>query len=240
LDNFAGTESIKDEIHRFRGQVFLKEQDEASAEKEWRKAIEINPQNLMAYILLGQLYQRQHKLPQAIGELDQYLAQKDLQKEAREGAYLQKAYFLQLGGDMDGAEKSYREVLKLNSENFVALNNLAWILAENGKDLEEALSLAKKAKKMFPEDPEIADTLGWIYYKMKNYTLAENQLILSVNNRKNPGPRAEHYYRLGMALYKKGNDTDKIKAKQTLRKALELSDDFEGAEEAKKILEAID
>lgn len=247
LDRIAVAESIKDEIHRFRGQVFQEQQDEASAEKEWEKAISINPQNLAAYVLLGQMYQRQNKLPQAIKRLDQLIARikekdsQDDQKDKLSAVYLQKAYFLQLSKDNDGAEVNYRKALELNSGNVIALNNLAWILAEGEKNLEEALSLAKEAKKKVPEDPEIADTLGWIYYKMKNYPLAENQLILSVNNRKDPGPRAEHYYRLGMAIYKrsiedKDRKEDFLKAKQTLRKALELNSTFEGAEEAREIL----
>jgi tetratricopeptide (TPR) repeat protein len=66
---------------------------------------------------------------------------------------------------------------------------------------------------------------------MKNYTLAVDQLEQSIGNRKQP--TAEHYYRLGLAYGGKG---DAAKAKQTMRKALDLNPKFEGAQEAKKIL----
>ncbi len=220
--------SSQDEIHRIRGQVFLAKGDMSAAEREFRKAIELNPQNYQTYILLAQLNMQRNNVPQALKDVDQLIA-----KNGKLGpAYLLKAYYLQVGKDTPGAIANYRKALELDSENPVAANNLAWLLCENNSNLEEALSLAKAARKKVPEDPEVADTLGWIYYKMKNYTLAVDQLLFSVNNRKQP--RAEHYFHLGMTYYAKG---DLILAKQTLRKSLELSPSFPGAAEARKILQ---
>jgi len=231
LDRMGNSKSPQDEIHRFRGQVFLAKNDPGSAEQEWRKAIEVNPENYQAYILLGQFFLRQNKIPQAIKEVDQLIAKNNKFTPA----YLLKANYLQLSNDVSGAIDNYRKTLELDPENSIAANNLAWILADNDRNLEEALSLAKAAKKKHPENPEIADTLGWAYYKMKSYTLAADQLLFSVNNREQP--TAEHYYRLGLALYKKG---DLVQAKQTLRKALELNNQFKGNEEAQKIIKSFD
>ena len=66
---------------------------------------------------------------------------------------------------------------------------------------------------------------------MKNYTLAVDQLLYSVNNRKQP--TADNYYHLGMAYYGQGNLS---LAKQTLKKALEINPNFAGAQEAREIL----
>jgi Tfp pilus assembly protein PilF len=227
LDRIEKTSSPSDEIHRFRGEVFWAKGDTNSAESEFRKAIEINPNNYQTYILLGQLNVQRNNLQQAIKEVDQLIAKNDKLLSA----YLLKAYYSQLSKDNAGAIANYRKVLKLDSQNVVANNNLAWLLCEDGSDLEEALSLAKAARKKIPDDPEIADTLGWVYYKLKNNTLALDQLLFSVNNRKQP--RAEHFYRLGMAYYAKG---DIALAKQNLRKSLEMDGKIPGADEARKIL----
>jgi Tfp pilus assembly protein PilF len=72
--------------------------------------------------------------------------------------------------------------------------------------------------------------LAWIYYKQKNYALAADQLLFSVNNRQ---AKAENYYRLGMPYYGKG---DLQLAQRTLRKALEMDRSFSGADEASKII----
>ncbi len=227
LDRLAKASSPQDEIHRIRGEVYFAKGDLQSAEKEFRKTIEINPQNYQTYILLGNLNLKRNNIPQAIKEVDQLI----LRNSKLSYAYLLKAYYLQISKDIPGAITNYRKVLELDAENPVAANNLAWLLCENNGNLEEALTLAKAARKKAPDDPGIADTLGWIYYKMKSYTLAIDQLSFSINNRKQP--TAENFFHLGMALHAKG---DLTQAKQALRRALELNSDFPGADEARKLL----
>lgn len=199
------------------------------ADEEFRKAIELNRGNYAAYILLGQLYFRQKNLEQAIREVDQLLA-KDVTWAP---AHLLKAYYLDMMNDVPWAIEHYRRTLQLNAENPIAANNLAWIYAQNNQDLAQAYSLATVARQKDPKNPQYADTLGWIYYKTKNYTLAVDQLLFSVNNGQ---PTAENYYRLGMAYYHKG---DRILAKQTLSKAMELDTSFQGIAEARKILQEL-
>jgi tetratricopeptide (TPR) repeat protein len=227
LDRLAKSSTPQDEIHRLRGQVYLAKGDMQAAENEFRKTIELNPQNYQTYILLGNLSLKRNNIPQAIKEVDQLIAKNNKLSYA----FLLKAYYLQMAKDVPGAISNYRKVLDLDRENPVAANNLAWLLCENSGNLEEALTLAKAARRKAPDDPGIADTLGWIYYKMKNYTLAIDQLSFSINNRKQPS--AENYYHMGMALHAKG---DLVQAKQALKKALDLSSTFPGADEARKLL----
>jgi tetratricopeptide (TPR) repeat protein len=227
LDRLAKLSCPQDEIHRFRGQVFLSKGDMAAGELEFNKAIQINSKNYQSYILLAQLNLKRNNLQQAIRGVDQLIANND--KFAP--AYLQKGYYLQLAKDIPGAVTNYRKALELDLENAVAANNLAWLFCENNINLDEGLTLARAAKKKMPEDPETAETLGWTYYKMKNYTLAVDQLLFSVNNRKQPS--AQNYYRLGVAYYAKG---DVAPAKQILRKSLDLDASYPGADEARKIL----
>lgn len=47
----------------------------------------------------------------------------------------------------------------------LAQNNLAWLLLEQGKDIDSGLGLAQKAYESLPGDPSVADTLGWAYFK---------------------------------------------------------------------------
>lgn len=229
LDRIGKSSQSQDEVCKFRGQVYLAKGDIAAGEAEFKKAVQLNPKNYQIYILLAQLNLRRNNVAQAIKEVDRAIAQNN--KFAP--AYLQKAYYLSVAGDSSGAAEYYRKALVLDPDNAIAANNLAWMLCEENNNLNEALTLARAAKKKLPDEPEVAETLGWIYYKLKNYTLAADQLLFSVNNRKQP--TAENYYRLGMALHAKG---DAYHAKQTLRKSLELNSTFPGAEEARKIIRA--
>lgn len=71
--------------------------------------------------------------------------------------------------DQPRAIAAYRDLLKVAPDNGAALNNLAYLLAETGTDLEEALRDALRARELHPEADEVADTLGWVYVKREAY-----------------------------------------------------------------------
>jgi tetratricopeptide (TPR) repeat protein len=115
----------------------------------------------------------------------------------------------------------------------MAENNLAWNYAEHGGNIDVALSLAQHAREQAPDDPRIADTLGWIYYKKNTYLNAIALLKESVGKMpNNPVIR----YHLGMAYFK--ND-EKETARKELEQALKLNPNFPGADEARQIVKQI-
>jgi hypothetical protein len=46
---------------------------------------------------------------------------------------------------------------------------MAWVDAQEGKNLDVALGMAQKAKSLLPELPSATDTLAWVMYKKGNY-----------------------------------------------------------------------
>jgi tetratricopeptide (TPR) repeat protein len=120
--------------------------------------------------------------------------------------------------------------LKINPKFTPAANNLAYLYADKGENIDEALNLAQGAKGQFPEDPHISDTLGWVYYK-KNI-LSRAIVYLKEANDKVPSHPIMRYH-LGMAYYKNG---EKENARRELKRALELDPKFPGSEEAKDTL----
>jgi Flp pilus assembly protein TadD len=133
-------------------------------------------------------------------------------------------------GDDAKAEKYYRKALELKKDFGPAANNLAWLLAKTGQNLDEALGYAQAAKEQQPNDPSVMDTLGWIYYLKGSYLNAISELRDS-HERLPENPIVN--YHLGMAYYK-NNQRDA--AKEYLLKALELQKAFQGAEEARNVL----
>jgi tetratricopeptide (TPR) repeat protein len=131
---------------------------------------------------------------------------------------------------LDLSEKHYRACLEADPKFAPAANNLAYILAEGNRDLNEALKYAQAAKAVLPEDPNVADTLGWVYYKKGIYDSAIAEFKASLA--KAPENQTMMYH-LGLAYYKKGEPE---RAKAELERALKLGDKFEGADEAKKAL----
>jgi tetratricopeptide (TPR) repeat protein len=124
------------------------------------------------------------------------------------------------------AKQHYLEALQIQPDNPMALNNLAWMIADQGGDLDVALTYAQRAiqnaerqKPRNPNEPgaipdEINDTLGWIYLKKK---LTPNALSiydgLVARQPLNPSYR----FHRGLALLQKG---DKLQAKKELQTAL--------------------
>ena len=68
--------------------------------------------------------------------------------------------------DYDNLYNLYKKILPKKSNDPQFLNSFAWTMSEIGKNLDEALSSAKKAVELSKEDPQILDTLAEIYYKM--------------------------------------------------------------------------
>jgi tetratricopeptide (TPR) repeat protein len=165
------------------------------------------------YLRLGETYRRKADLGNAI---------RDLQK-ARETlpdniVVLETlALVLDAASRKNEARQVYEATLKLDPNNGVALNNLAFLMAENGGDLNDALTKAVRAKQLLPGLPEVSDTLGWIYLK-KN--LSDNAIeIFKDLVAKQPGQSTFHYH-LAIALQQKG---DRSRALEQLKEALKYN-----------------
>jgi Tfp pilus assembly protein PilF len=80
------------------------------------------------------------------------------------GALTCRADALYLQGDKARAEAFYRKALKRNPDDATALNNLAWLLFEADRNLDEAEKLAVRAVSLAPKEraSDYADTLNRI------------------------------------------------------------------------------
>jgi tetratricopeptide (TPR) repeat protein len=102
-------------------------------------------------------------------------------------------------GNRAEAMARYRAVINIQSNNLFALNNLAYTLALDNPD--EALKYARQAGEIAPDNANVQDTLGWIYYRKGIYGTATDYLKTAVA--RDPTPRRQ--FHLGMAYLKAGN-----------------------------------
>ena len=80
---------------------------------------------------------------------------------------LRLALLQQSEGENEKAKANYEQVLDSMPENTVVLNNLAWLYHETGD--ERAVTIARKAYDLAPQNAAIADTYGWIMLKAGNH-----------------------------------------------------------------------
>jgi tetratricopeptide (TPR) repeat protein len=133
--------------------------------------------------------------------------------------------------DLEAARKYYTQALASDPNFAAAIANTAWVDAQEGKDLDVALSMAQKAKSLEPETPSITDTLAWVMYKRGNYASAMPLLKEAVQ--KSPDS-AEYHYHLGMNLVASGQ---KVTGKKELEEALRLKPD--SASQQQQVREAL-
>ena len=133
----------------------------------------------------------------------------------------------------DEAKRAFERVVALEPKAPIAANNLAWIYAETGGNLDVALQHAQAAYGAAPNSATTADTLGWIYLKKELYPFAIKTFVRAVElDPRNP---ALHYH-LGLAYARSG---EAGRAKTALETALRLKSDFEGAADASKVLASL-
>ena len=78
------------------------------------------------------------------------------------------------------AEDFFRQALDVDPSNAMVLNYLGYMLADKGTKLPEALKLIRKAVEQEPMNGAYLDSLGWAYFKLGQYELAEENLRQAV------------------------------------------------------------
>ena len=168
----------------------------------------------------GEIYARMGETYHAKGDDNNAIAALQKARTAlpeSENVLFALALTLDTAGHRPEAQKVYEAIIRMNPNNGVALNNLAFLMVESGLDTDVALSYAQRAKQLLPDMPEVADTLGWIYLKKAQYDYAVSAFQDLVA--KAPGHSTFHFH-LGMAYKMKG---DKTKAISELHEALKYN-----------------
>jgi len=203
--------------------------DAFAMEKALKKTVEVDPQSLQAYAMLGKMYYQQGRLDLARRELETYVNRAPNSVPAN----TMLGTILELQGRKDEAKARYNKALQTDPRAAVAANNLAWIDSNANGNLDMALQLAQTAKAQLPNRHEVDDTLGWIYYKKGLSSMA----IEALQNSTLKAPDNPSYnYHLALAYHQSGNN---IEAKKFLEKALNSKAKFDQAEAARKLLESI-
>lgn len=133
--------------------------------------------------------------------------------------------------DYATAEKLYNAVIKLQPNNAVAYNNLAWVSARLNKD--GAIALAEKANALAPNQPAFMDTLAVLFSDKGDYAkAAELQIKAVALQPENP------VFKLNLAkIHIKGGKKDL--AKVQLDELAALGDKFGGQKEVAELLKTL-
>jgi tetratricopeptide (TPR) repeat protein len=212
--------------HVILGALYVQAQNYSSAHFEFERAIQLDPRNTQAYLRNGKLYEADGRTDQAITQYQQAL---ELQPRLAPLATMVGSLYLNKGDEVT-ARKYFARAL-VSDPNFALANaDMAWIDAQEGKDLDIALGMAQKAKSLMPDLLSVTDTLAWVMYKKGSYATALPLLQQCVQ--KSP-ESAQFRYHLGMTLLADGQ---KSKGKDQLHTALHMKLEGFDAQEARRAI----
>jgi len=207
-------------------QVYLKKGDRDNAITFFENSLKKAPTFFSSLYVTGEL---NFMKGETITAADYYESALAVKKDT--GLIIKLGLFYEYTKKYDKAAELYEEATKLSPDNFIGYNQLAWLYAKRGVNLDKAMNLARKADNLQPGNTSILDTIGWIYYHKKKYKKAIEYLEKA--QKVNPNDPSVLYH-LGVVHSSLG---DRNTAEKFLRKSLKISDSFEGAEDARKLLE---
>ena len=200
----------RDDYRVALAKIYFRAGKYAESAAEYQKLIDRNPKSADFYVRLGEA-----KVTggDTNGALEALKKAKELDP-ADPAPSLRLALLYDSQGRHDEARKSYEDALKIRPDDPTALNNLAYLKANEGVDLDQALVFAHRAQDKLPNDLNVRDTVALIYVK-KNLTDDSLRMLRELVNQKPDSPT--FHLHLAMALYQKG---DRPTAKKELEAAL--------------------
>jgi tetratricopeptide (TPR) repeat protein len=163
---------------QLEGEVALYGGDHGVAEASFQRAIELDPNDIGAYGKLARLLA-------VTGRSDEVMKTYEAALRHNPGSatlHLTVGSLYELRGQIPDAIARYEEAVRIDPNLAVAKNNLAYLIADSGGNLDRALDLAQEAKELLPDNPNAADTLGWVLYKKKSPDAAIGYLREAVQN----------------------------------------------------------
>ncbi len=201
IEKSAGRNSTLAALHYLKSDVYATENNLQAAENEIKKTIELDENYLPAYSMYATILIQRNQTDAA---LEQF--KKIVEKKPSAAVYTLIGMLEDSRNNAAESEKNYRKALELEPDTPIAANNLAWLLASNKTNLDEALRLARATVNQDPNNAGYYDTLGWVYYQKGLSTSAIENLRKAVSldeaeaSRNGELPNAEYRQRLTQAI----------------------------------------
>ena len=156
---------IEAEIHISRGTT-------DRSESLLQELVETNRDDPRGFLALASFYSEYDRLEDAVELLEtaqQRFPEDNSIRFQLGAAFEQNDRFLD-------AERAFRDLLNRDPEHAPTLNYLGYMLADRGERLEESVTLIERAIAEDPHNGSYLDSLGWAYFKLNRFDLAESPL----------------------------------------------------------------
>jgi len=133
------------------------------------------PEDREIYITLAQMNTRLKRWSDAEEALNK-AESLSTSSEDKEYVYFLRGSTYEREKKYDEAEGEFKKVLSIHPQSAVVLNYLGYMNADRGVRLDESLNYIKQAVTLDPGNGAYLDSLGWAYFRLGKYDLAEENL----------------------------------------------------------------
>lgn len=145
------------------------------------QALAKDKDDIEALIKIGDLYRRKEDFKKASESYDRVLARfETTTPEKYWHLHYLRGMCLERMGKWEAAEKDLLTALEFKPDHPYVLNYLGYAWADRDVNLPRALNMIRKATVLRPDDGYITDSLGWVLYRMGNYSAAIPELEKAV------------------------------------------------------------
>ena len=175
-----------------------------------KEATQYNPDEMAFYYFLGVCYFQKGNNDASLDALRRGVSQINSKsnKEFVSDFYAIMGDILHEKGKSTEAYAAYDSCLQWKPDNISCLNNYAYFLSEEDKDLDKAERMSKKTIDEEPENPTYLDTYAWILFKQQRYEEAQKYIdkVLELS----PSPDATLLEHAGDIYSKTGNTKEAV------------------------------
>ena len=212
-----------------KGNLLLHWKKLHQAQSYLKQLHEQHPESELPLLLLAQVYQAQDNLDKAVDSCRMAIT---INPE-NPAPYLRIAGIYNSLGEWERSIDVYQELLDVRQSFAPAMNDLAYLYALQGINLDRAMELGQKAVELRPNDPNARDTLGFVAYQRGALLVAQRYLREAIEMQ--PQHPVFHYH-----LGKVRVSQDKYsQAGQSLKRSLELGLSGEMKLEAQDLLDQL-
>ena len=149
-----------------------------------RQAIDYNPDEMAFYYFLGLAYVQKDDDDSALDALRRGVSQINNQsnKELVSDFYAIMGDILHDKGLAEEAYAAYDSCLQWKDDNLGCLNNYAYYLSEENRELAKAEQMSYRTVQAEPDNATFLDTYAWILFKRKKYAEAMQYINMAVDN----------------------------------------------------------
>ena len=174
-----------------------------------KEALSHNPNNVIITYFVGVAYMMKKDTDNA-----RLFLERALDQSANENDFVKSMIYGGLGDlyheikMVSASEVAYDEAIKLDSNNVTVMNNAAYYLSLQKKDLDKAAAYAKKANELEPNSGTFQDTYAWVLFQQGKYQEALVWIEKAIKNSEPSGVLYDHY---GDILIKLGKTKEALK-----------------------------